>query len=593
MANKAAKKSDDGNAHAFEAQVLQGDAANALRVQRHLQNHAQSYPHQANQVHFQVKQNPGQPMDSVSVPAEPLLPEDDLSAFFRSRAVVAKSADDSTGALLRFLVFVILLPASFVFAYNVNLKFRRLADEQAMRWFALPLREFVPEVKKIWKVDPKSLPKKRVSATMSVGSISNEPLILDGVFLLVRNGQWREVEVKLQGKCPTWDATSDCALKAFFSASRGYVKSAQAMFSVSPERVLTLKPIDRVFWNLSAAMVAGETDREHVYFRRALVQTPVASYEIRRIIFDELVVANALAKKPKEISYYLNEARKDPSAPFWGTSFVKWSALETLAASPTGELTASVMDELVARERGSLRTDPRSLILLGPAFIRAGRASDIVTLTGDASADAVKRRVDAELARPLLLTHVRVLWALGKRNEAVATLTRHSPMIGRHPVAIHYLTAAAVLQGGRPELLAKTLKLLPPLSGETPWETLYLSGLLNIRLGQFKKVSPILQTLTFVKGSEARRDSAALLRAEYLLGVRDYAAAIKILEPKSKKEGGSVFASELLYKSYMALGRERQAAAIRLKTDDAKSKVGYWSSPEMLNSPLGPLALLR
>ncbi|MCX6126858.1 MAG: hypothetical protein NTV34_19210 [Proteobacteria bacterium] len=532
--------------------------------------------------------------DPLSSPgAEPLLPGDDLSMFFRNRAVIAGSVG-SYKKLIVTMMSLFLLAAAFIFAYNSKPKFRVLADKQAKIWLNINLADYVPAFKGRTKKTKSAVERdiERNNSLLRKGR-ALEPLkeiLIDPLAQLIRAGRWKEVEPKIQGKCLAWVGSYDCLLKGYYLASRGLAKSVRPMTLVEDASLRSLKLSEQVLWHHTVALVLGEADIGHKRLSKALAMVPANSFDLRRMIFDDLIVNCSVTKRGQDLKYILDLANKDPGIKFWNGAAAKWNALSTLTL--TGALSSRAMDDLIKGERGSLKNDPRSIELLGIGFIRSGRADRFLAISMDAMADLPLSRMDADLQRRVISTHLRVLWALGRRGEAGAFLNRYQAMAGRDALVVHY-QAASILQNGDAAQSARTLAVLGRSPRNLPWETQFIQGYALVRSGQPSLAHPIIRQMSKAQGGQAIKTWTKILTGEFLLSQKRYQDAERLMLPHVSGSVMSLFAAEILRKAYDAQSRDKDAMRLRLMIDDVRAKTGYWSSPEMLSSPLGPLAVIR
>lgn len=578
MANNPAKNQTPTQQGSFE---LEGGPAHNLHVQMQ----------RPMQPGFGAHRGPMgvSPEHPYSSPAfEPLLPEDDMARFFHNRAAVNRHANEVSNIVIAMMA-MLLLAAGCLVTYNYRPKFRQQADAAAKQWIGLDLNAYVPKIGPRAKAFREERRKELELISQPVMGLQGvvSSIAADSAFIQARKGQWQAFGSDTLKRCPRWAATRACALTGFYYVHRGALQNLSSMQAIPRPQVTSLQTEEQALWDLSLAVAQRDRLKRESVFRRGLDLVPAKSVELRKVMFDEMIVNLARLSDWPEVQKYLAWAKKDGAGKLWQNEYLKWKALASLG-SP-GRAQSETLFTLMQQQGATLRSDPVSIELLAPAMMRAGYAVAYLRVIAQALEEAKTWHADLEAQRGLYRMRVRLLWAAGRRGEASTALARYQDLYGRDAIAAHYQAALTLLKPN-----PKTARqVMESLKASRSWDSMYLYSYAALTAGQHAVATDTLKTL---KTAAQRGDRAVwvrVLEAEILLAKRQYAAAERMAKPLISSRNLNIRAADVSWKALQGLGRDKEAMDLRLKIDDVRSKTGYWSSPEMLGSPFGPLALTK
>ncbi len=526
-----------------------------------------------------------QPLSQVA--NDRLLPEDDIASFFKNRAV-ASHHDHGVGFATKFLAFLVVSAFIFSFAYNQKPRFAKSVDRTSMKWLGFKIGTYIPVFGVRAKTHAKQMSKELV-VEKRVATL-DQPLSSDPILTMMRSGRWTLIEQRINGKCMRWEASSDCTYKALYNAHRGMTAAARPMLTVPEKDILKLPSSVQVFWRLAAAMSAVDANTREKYFQNALKIIPTQAIEARKIVFDEMIVGLARINAFGEIPRYLNLLSSETKNPGWRSYSSKWRALAALSYPLNARQAA--LTALLKEEPSVLFYDAQAISFLTPAIIRGGFSEAFTNVVTDGISYSSRSNADPELQKLLLQSLIRLKLAQGKKAEVATSLNKYINGYGRDSFAQHFNASLQLSADGadRARLIAAEFQSLRP---DAPWETSVLYAYALIRSGQFDRIEPILAKLRNKQQIPSALLWSNILRAEKLLAEKKPKDAELTIRNLSTQLPNDSVVNDILAKAYVGIGRDSEAKALQLKVDDVRSKKGYWSSPEMINSPFGPLALSR
>ncbi len=492
---------------------------------------------------YAVGQRPANPHEHplTSPVNDPLLPEDDISTFFRNRAAVGdhESMGRFIGETSLKIVIAILI---FFVVYNQHRGFQTSADVKARKWLGINLQEHIPAVgaRKRPQVEKKRSANDPVALSPPLAkSIANQNSI-EMAISQVRAGRWVDIEKRLTGKCQRWDATNDCLLKGFYLAHRGLKLSSRLMVSVPEVRLSKLGKPERALWYLSLAVIKENGRANHQEFDKAMALLAGPASEMRRVYFDEMIVALARARKPKEIAYFIERAKSYPWTPSWQASSTKWKALAIATVPNT--MTPKAVDYMVKGERGAVRVDARSLEILAPAIIQANGAALALPVSREAVTHAISTKIDRDLVKRAIQSHIRLLVAAGITPDVASYLKLYLTQIGKDDFYILF-RASSLLESPVASERSQGLTFLLSQSQNSPWELKYALAHALIRAGHAQKALPYIERLEKArmsnKGSSLWVD---ILRAEYRLALKQTRDSRQLEAARSRIKAGTLAA---------------------------------------------------
>lgn len=524
-----------------------------------------------------------QPLSQIA--NDRLLPEDDIHSFFKIRAAVGS---DSFGfsAGTKFLFGVIVVVAVFACAYNYKPKFAAAADRIAQRWVGMSPDPYIPAF------GPRAKTKMRSETGRPSGRQTNRSssFASDPLMTMIRNGQWSQAEQRMAGKCLRWEATRDCAMKGFYYSHRAMNQMTKPMLAVSETSVGALEPQSKGLWHLAAALATADANARETRFGKALRAIAPQDLNLRSILFDEMITGLYKSRQFNDLPRYLRLVDAEPKSRFSTSDVAKWRSLVGLTAPSTAR--PLIYKNTLRENQTSLRRDPQILILLTPEMIRSGQAAAFAELIGEANTNATVSGIDKELRRGLMQSSIRLKFAQGQRAEYAVVLAKYVEIFGKDPFSQHF-SAVTQLNIGSDDRNRKALDELRGMKSNAPWETwvIYAFGLL--RTGQPTRIDSMISVLGSRSQPPEIQMWGTILKSEKLLALKRAQEAEQSLKGLFTAMPNHSAVVDLMMRIYQAENRIPESSALRIKLDDLRAKTSYWSSPEMLRSPFGPLALVK
>lgn len=514
-----------------------------------------------------------------------LFPEDDMVSFFKNRAAASRH-DFGVSTSIKVAGALALAGVLFIVAFNQKRKFASDADRLSEKWLGVKIGSYIPVFgarSKIQKLVPG-----QVSSTRNAAGKSAKKFGLDPIVFLIRSGQWTEADQNLINKCSRWEATADCAVKGLSYSHKNMLQMTKPMLSIPDTAVMTLKPSMRGLWYAASTLVLPDKSARERRFQSALRALSPGDLETKRILVDEMITGLAKSNSYGEIPRYLRLVESDARNPGWASDVAKWRILASVTYTSNAKV--SQITAALREDRTSLRMDPQILILLTPEMIRSGFAAAFSPTVADANITATMFNKDVR--RGLMQSSIRLKLAQGQRTEYTALLAKYTEAFGRDPFAIHFNAMIQLAAGGNDRLKA-VIQDLRGLKPSAPWETWTLYAFALIKSGQAAKVDTTITALRSRSQPPNIQFWGTILRGERLLTLgktQEAEQAIKIAYESMPTHSALV---DLMIRIYQTQNKLAEAARLRLKLDDLRSKTSYWSSPEMMRSPFGPLALIR
>jgi hypothetical protein len=551
------------------------------------------YPQQSSAA--KIRDERGLETQALSSPGiEPLLPEDDISAFFKAREV---GADQSGLGLfvLKFMIGLFVILFAVGFAYKKNTRFRIATNAHFKSLFNIDLKHHLADS------NPKKQPLSKIDKDTAINKARlNKGLRIDAkrsinnnMLLLLRSNGMRQAQARIEGKCPVWSVNLDCVERGLYLSFTGSPELVRPMIQFDEPKLRHLPPEELALWHFSLELSLGENDPNHNHLNRSMAAAKNLSPDLRQVIFDELIVNKALQRKVAPLKFYLNSAKKDPAANKWSASFAKWNAL--LSITETKTLPANIAINLLKSRNLTSPNDPRVVSILGPGFIRSGLSERYLAISLNAIDIARKNTADQGLLRAALSNCIRVLWSLGRRDDAKLLLDEYGRLSGHDHFYRHFRAASLALLGDQKGMRESASLLRSGLILDK-WESQYLLGHSYLNSGNTKgAIDAVSKMLLNSKSSKASRrlQWSNTLKAEILSKQKNYPQVERLLAPYFSSGTPPIgIPARILSESYMRQGKIAIGQSFQLKIDDARSRKGYWSSLEMLESPFGALALL-
>lgn len=526
-----------------------------------------------------------QPLSQIA--NDRLLPEDDIHSFFKIRSSVGHDSFGFSFATKLFLGTIV-TAMIFVCAYNYKRKFAVASDRIADRWLGVNPSQYIPAF------GPRAKTKMSSGAINSARGGQKKPssqnFPSDPLIPMIRNGQWSQVDQRITGKCVRWEATRDCALKGFYYAHRAMNQMTKPMLSVSDTSIGALEPQTKGLWHLAAALATTDANAREKRFEQAVRSIAPQDLSLRHILFDEMITGLYKSRQFHDLPRYMRLVDAEPKSRFTRSDLAKWRVLAGLTAPSNAR--PAIYKNALRDDQTSLRGDPQILILLTPEMIRSGQGSAFAELVSDANTNATASAIDKELYRGLMQSSVRLKYAQGQRTEYAALLAKYVGTFGKDPFSQHF-NAVTQLNIGSDERNRNALNELRGMKTNAPWETWVIYAFALLRTGQPAKIDSMISVLGSRSQPPEIQMWGTILKSEKLLALKHAKEAEQAVKGLFAAMPNHSAVVDLMMRIYQAENRIPESSALRIKLDDLKAKTSYWSSPEMLRSPFGPLALVK
>ena len=585
MADKAGQNPNVNRSIELDAPVAGTPRLQLKPLAATVKSPSQPFPNPANSASQQPQARQGKDQAPLSqIANDGLLPEDDMSSFFKNRAVVARNHFGISSGMKCFIAMVI---SAFVFvgAYNYKRKFAEATDRVADRWLGFYPGNYIPAF------GPRSKAKQSFTENLAhQKNTSSQKYFSDPIVTMTRNGQWTQVEQRISGKCVRWDATRDCALKGFYYSHRAMNQMTKPILSISETTAGKLEPQSKALWYLAAALATTDGNGRERRFQQALHALAPKDLEMRRILFDEMITGLYKDRQFNDIPRFMRIVDTEPKANVSRSDLAKWRSLASLSAPSNARVT--IYTSALREDRTSFRGDPQILILLTPEMIRSGLAASFSDLVAEANTNATASSVDKELRRGLMQSSIRLKYAQGQRAEYAVLLARYAESLGKDPFSQHYSTVTQ-LNIGTDDRNQNALEELRGMRPNAPWETWVLYAFALLRTGQPTKIDSMISVLSTRSQPPQIQMWGVILKGEKLLALGKASEAEQGMTALYAAMPNHSAVVDLMMRIYQAENRIPESSALRIKLDDLRAKTSYWSSPEMLRSPFGPLALVK
>lgn len=521
-----------------------------------------------------------QPLSQIA--NDRLLPEDDLHSFFKNRAMASRS-DFGISTGITIFAAVVVAAVFFIIAYNQKPRFAIATDRATEKWLGIKLDSYIPALG--------NRAKTKKTTQIALQKLATSPaLTLDPSVYTIRSGQWSKTEQKLDGKCQTWEASADCAIKGLYYVHRGMPLMAKPMLAVSEKNLASLPYEYKSYWFITTALISSDPASRQRRFQSALTAIPPKNIELKRIIYDEMLTGLTKVKAQNDLPRFLRSADTEPRNVLSKADLAKWHALAAINFTSTARQTFFM--GLLKEDLQPLKADLQTLILLTPEMIRSGLAAQYSPIVADTNTSLATTAIDKELRKNLYQSSIRLKYALGQKAEYAALLVKYGDLFGHDPF-FRQFNSAMQLHSGGVQGLKIVLQELKGLKPAAPWETWVVYGFALVKTGQAAKIDSTILALSARSQPPTIQMWGTILKGEKLLAMGKADEAEKALQAAYAANPNHSAIIDLMLRISQAKGDIQQVGVFRSKLDDLKEKTSYWSSPEMLRSPFGPLALIK
>ena len=534
--------------------------------------------------------------------------DDEISTFFRNRQMIAQGAF-GTSPLVRLVSLVLVFLGGFITAWNYVEPVRSKSQNFIAESFDVRISDFIP----VWTKKSKAFQKhaamesteasQRDGADLAGGASSGGSL--DPLHLAVISGLWPQVESYNASHCPRWQSTRECGVRAFYLAYREMRPSLKPlqMLDISAQSGLSARDQALFLFAKSAAVTGPQSEQ---IFMEAI---GVAGKDklITRVIFDARFKALLRENRPKEI---ISMIRLLDRLSIGAPDIAKWKALELSsrwvlqidAPKPALQALASKQISLALRKYpGLFKADPVGFIMIAGPALRLGLSTPISQLSGMMVTESARLQFDPTLRRELSKVFARTMLLGGQPAAAAERLLAAQKQDGSDAVTTHLLGSAFLEERSAPKAAEAARLFQVAFKSSRAWQSGYGYFTALIRSGRLAEAGKLVGALRHLRvtSNEIWIDIGL---AEYNLAFAKSAgegATARYREVANALSGSYVRHPEWptlarLYGDALAgAGQGAEAAKIRSKMDDVSSKTSYLLSPELAESPIGPLAVLK
>jgi hypothetical protein len=554
---------------------------------------------------------PGAAVESRRQPPAPQrqqlshLEDDDISTFFKNRRVIVQGSFGMSMFTKSLVTFFILLTA-FIASWNYVSPLRPMVQDWAFETLRFSPAAYIP----VWTKKAKIFKKRSLSVDQWVkpDAMARDSRIgaslagpIDPMFQSVVFGYWPQVEAFTQARCPRWQATHECAVRAWYLAYRGIKAPLRAVVTLDVEK---LPARDRIFFSYATAMVLDGPQGSVLLSRTQ--ELAKSDAVVGPMIFDarlKYLIQNGTANAVQDFIQRMPETGVSTG------ELSKWRALQyvvsrSLDKRPFGDSAQPTRALFVSLQKfpGVFKSDPVAFAKVAPVALSLGLVKPIVNIASSAFADASKSPMDSGLRRDMGVLLARALMLDGQLPLASERLKMAQKLDGSDAVTNHILGAIALESRSRERIKEASVYFDQALKGQDRWESHFGRLLSLIRGGHLKDAE---RAATILRSRMNKDNEMWILLAisEYKLAAAKEASEdltksilrqqVRILAGIYDRNPWSTWAGRLYVEALKRSGQSALAATIAAKMDDVSSKTSYLSSAEFMLSPTGPFALMR
>jgi hypothetical protein len=424
---------------------------------------------------------------------------------------------------------------------------------------------------------------------------------IDPMMQSVVLGYWPQVEAFTQARCPRWQPTHECSIRAWYLAYRGMKPSLRPIASLDWS---SLPVRDQVFFHYAKSITADGPQNAVSYMKA--FEFASRDEAAKAMIFDARLKHLIRTGRSSDVQGHLQDA------PLTGVSEAeqsKWRTLGYIASGAFDRLPNSskpqsikALSQTLQKFPAVFKSDPIAFAKIAPFALNLGVVKPVITIAGSAFGDAGKLPMDPGLRRELGVTLSRALMLDGQLTQATERLKTAQRLSGPDAVTNHLLGAIALESRSRERMREAAVYFDQALKGQDRWESLFGRLLSLVRVGQLQVAEPVAVQLRG-KINKANESWILLAIAEYKLAAAksatdDLAKSIlreqtRILSGLHERAPWSTWAGRLYVEALNRSGQVSLSQKISAKMDDLSSKTSYLSSPEFRLSPTGPFALMH
>jgi hypothetical protein len=535
-------------------------------------------------------------------------PDDEISTFFKNRRIATQS---SLGTNIFVKMFLIALGISLALVGSWN--YSKVARSNAQKYIFQFTKYDVTMRMPAWTKQAQAFRRmalRQEAEGYLIQDVAGAPngalgAPMDPVVSLVIEGAWPTVEAYSAEKCPKWTVSHSCAVRAWHLSYRGMRPSLRAVqaLDLAPKAGFSNK--DRALF-LFAKSVSFEGPASDSLYTEAMTAA-AGDKPLRRMFFDARFKSLLRSNRTDEIRQMIKIV-PELGALDWEIS--KWRALEISSrifnpnvladTQAKGPLMAKLQSDIV-KIKPSLARDPVGFLMLAGTMLRLGMAKPAAAIADEFYGAAKAKAVDPSLLSDISNIYSRAMLLDGEAPAALERLISRQKQrsldgAGKHLLASIYLARKnAGLINEAAGLFREAIQ-----TGDS-WQSQAGLLLALTRSGKLSEANGVATRLQRLRTpGNGVWVTAAVSEFKIALAKRSGGMA----RAKYSEVAGSLAGLYQQYPGWPALaglyadalansGNGAEAQKIRLKIDDILSKTSYFSSPEYLASPFGPLALMR
>jgi hypothetical protein len=239
-------------------------------------------------------------------------------------------------------------------------------------------------------------------------------------------------------------------------------------------------------------------------------------------------------------------------------------------------------------------------MISGPA-LRLGLSKPILQMSGMMALESARLQFDPALRRELSGVYARAALFEGQPAAAEERLRSVQRQDGPDAALSHLLGSALLGERSAPKAVEAARLFQTAFKSGGAWQSGYGYFIALIRSGHFAEAGKLVGALRRLR-SPSNEIWIDMALAEYNLihaKASGDGATARYREIANGLSGSYVRHPDWptlgrLYGDALAgAGQSAEAAKVRAKMDDVSSKTSYLSSPELAQSPVGPLAMLK
>ena len=545
--------------------------------------------------------------------------EDEISTFFKNRQLANKSSRGK-GFFSKVALIAASTALSSLLLWNYSDGMRIKVQKYGVELANVNLAAVMPAWSRKAKAFKRETPSELVASRGDKPAFgSNKDPMLPPVELMYSNvewGNWPVVENFIRNSCSKWVVDYPCSVRAWYLAYRGMkgvLRPVQVMDLKAPKlppNTISTQRIRAAFLFAKSTSATGAVG-ENFFNEAMLLLGKDSAFKI--MLFDARFKNALHSGRRDEIS---KMSAIIPSLNASPDMIAKWSLMDNsarlLIQFPTYSAESSAIAKknlgpLVTKAAGAIYRDAEGLLTLQKNLLRLGLGKDVLKISrsfeefqGIGEVDSRASHLDPELRLDYDTSYVRAALLDKNKNAAVVRLNKmrdrkQMDSIGRHLQASIYLDSQLNTDGALAVAAFNSA-----IAAHDSWqsEAGYLLALTKTgNLNDAKKVAVKLQRLS----NPGNADRVTIAISEFQMAIAKGSgakAASRYAEVAATL--GAVFARHptwtklaSLYASALSGANKTAAAqAILLKNDVILSKTSYFSSPEYITSPFGPLALM-